>query len=390
MKARHVLPLVACLFASLALASPAASRVIRVHQGESIQEAIDSASPGDTILVAPGVYRENLTITTDHLTLLGSVGKGRHGKEFRWLGRGHRHHGHGHHGRTILEPAFEPLESPCTEAEGDVIEVNGICAAGEVDPLTGEPGEPIHGTKIAGFVVRGFSGFGVALFNASQSTVAHTKAKDNASYGISGFVLNGVRFLHDVAHDNGEPGFYIGDSPNADAVVKHNVAFRNGVGGGEGFGFLFRDSSHGVVSHNKAWGNCVGFVFADTGENPDPESDWRATKNLAVANDGACTGEEEGAPALSGIGVLALGTDSLFLAKNGVFKNVAGGDSVFSGGIVLVSGIPLGGADPTDNVIRKNRAFGNEPVDLFWDGSGTGNVFARNRCGTSDPDGLCH
>ena len=93
----------------------------------------------------------------------------------------------------------------------------------------------------------GFSGTGINAFNAEDYTVAHVRARNNEGYGIAGFVLSGVRFLHSVATDNGEPGIYIGDSHDAQAVVIGNTSIHNGVGG-EGFGFLFRDSSNGRVS----------------------------------------------------------------------------------------------------------------------------------------------
>src|SRR3954454_18230502 len=38
----------------------------------------------------------------------------------------------------------------------------------------------------------------------------------------------------------------------------------------------------------------------------------------------------------------------------------------------------------TRSAVAGNVVLGNQP-DLFWDGSGTGNVFHRNRCRTSDP-----
>jgi hypothetical protein len=42
----------------------------------------------------------------------------------------------------------------------------------------------------------------------------------------------------------------------------------------------------------------------------------------------------------------------------------------------------------TRSAVAGNVVLGNQP-DLFWDGSGTGNVFHRNRCRTSDPTDLC-
>ena len=47
-------------------------KIIRVRQDFStIQEAVDAAISGDTILVAPGTYYENIIVTTPGLTLLG-------------------------------------------------------------------------------------------------------------------------------------------------------------------------------------------------------------------------------------------------------------------------------------------------------------------------------
>jgi hypothetical protein len=50
--------------AALLATAPAAAAVISVSAGENLQEAIDRASPGDTLLLAPGaVYTGNFTLT---------------------------------------------------------------------------------------------------------------------------------------------------------------------------------------------------------------------------------------------------------------------------------------------------------------------------------------
>lgn len=66
------------LFSVLILAwlgAPAAASVLRVPEDHArIQAAIDAAAPGDTIVVAPGEYRENLDFLGKQITLQSSDG----------------------------------------------------------------------------------------------------------------------------------------------------------------------------------------------------------------------------------------------------------------------------------------------------------------------------
>jgi hypothetical protein len=334
-----------------------------VQPKQSIQAAIDNAPPGSTILVERGTYYENLSITKNHITL-----------------------------KTKREPGSVVLqwrEGPSSNACGKP--VSGICVTGQVNNGSPVVTRPVAGTRIDGFVVDAFPGSGVWLFNAVDSAVTQTEARYNKDYGVAGFVQSRIRYADNVAHHNGGPGLYIGDSPNANAYVVGNRSFNNGVGGPEGFGFLFRDSTEGVVRDNSATGNCVGFMFADTRFNVDvPLKDWRVVENSARHNNGTCTGEAPFLPVTAGIGFLLLGTQHVTLEENIARGNgTRAADGAESGGIVVRSGGPFGGADPTDNRIAENTAFGNAPFDIFFDKSGSGNKFEDNRCHLSKPPGLC-
>src|SRR5262249_36518980 len=137
-----------------------------VGPGDSIQAAIDTAQPGDTIIVK-GVHHENVAITTDGITLKG-VG-------------------------AVLEPAATPLVNVCTDPTAPD-EVNGICVVGDVDFDTGVVNREIQNVTVSGFTVRGFNE-GITAFAAHNATFQGNVAEDNEEYGITAFVSTGTKFL---------------------------------------------------------------------------------------------------------------------------------------------------------------------------------------------------
>jgi len=341
----------------------AEAKTVVVHPGQSIQRAVNRAHRGDTVRLAPGTYHQNVTIRK-RISLVGA-GWGRHGSR--------------------LFPAAHPVPSVCSSPGS----VHGICVAGRFDQH-GNPVAPVSGVTIRNLSVHEFSGFGIGMFIANGTTVRGVAAVGNGEYGISGFVLHGVRFVHDLARSNGAPGFYIGDSPRANAVVAGNRAFRNGTSGVEGIGILIRDSSWGRMWGNVARNNCAGIVIVDSGENPAPTTHWSGWGNVASHNNRECTAEQGGgAPSLSGIGITLFGASHSSLRANWTNGNRPSGPSVFSGGIVVASAAPAGGADPVGDLVKRNHAHRNSPFDILYDGSGSGNRFVKNDCGTSSPSWIC-
>jgi nitrous oxidase accessory protein NosD len=221
--------------AVLALAAVPASAFAQlgktvVGPGDSIQAAVDAAAPGETIVVLRGTYRENVVIAKDGIRLL-SLG-------------------------ARLEPPAAPEPNFCSEP-GQPAAI-GICVAGKFDPDTGEVLDPVDDVTVSGFHTRDFPDAGVLAYGALNATFAHNVAENDDEYGITAFVSTGTRMLFNRASGADEAGFYIGDSPVADATLVGNVA---------------EDSRFGILWRNAEGGSAVGNVVRG---NTSPAS--RATR----------------------------------------------------------------------------------------------------------------
>lgn len=328
-----------------------------VRPGESIQAAVDAASPGDTVVVKAGEYYESVSIHTDGLTLRAQ-------------------------GRVTLEPGHYG-SSDCYLPGHDV----GICIApADLDPSTGTYSGRVNDVTITGFRIVGFQGEGVFGFGTRNLKVSHVVAIDNAAYGIASFDGIGTTFTRNAVSGSHDAGLYIGDSLNAHAVVSHNRAWNNALG------ILLRHSQKAVVSDNDAWGNCLGiFLLADGQAGGSGQT--AVLNNRVVANNDVCRQFADAGflPVLGGGGIVLAGSQ-----HNAIFENVVRdnrGDTLFSGGIVLIA-TPRPNMDgsfdaSTNNLVILNRLRGNQPADVRRDEASTPNLIVANQCRTSLPDGLC-
>ena len=383
---RYFSPLLAVVLFATATATQAA--VHKVYPGDSIQFAIDAASPGDTILVEPGEYFEDATsryglrITTDNLRLIGKVkkGKGEDGK-VRLIANGAQETG------ILAAPAgceYDMDRGECEDAIGEDFEdlkdfyIRGFSV---VDfPVNGIQTRWVDGFEF----VRNESARN--LNNGIYPTLsANGLVRNNESYGSLDTAMwvagsENVRVIGNELHSS-VIGFEITVSNNVE--VKQNDIYNNSVGIG-----LFHPNGAGnpplpvmanwVIEHNDIYDNNLS-------PNPAPPGSFQADLP-------------------PGIGVLALGVSDHVIAKNNVDDNDYVGIGVL-GWCTALDGSPracdftkpdLGLKWPpqaNNNLVSQNKLSGNagEPpppggtlpaVDLLYaqfEPDSGGNCFKKNK-----------
>ena len=349
--------LAAMTFPSAVAADSGGSADATVRPGESIQDAVDAAAVGDTILVKRGTYFESVSIQTDGITLKTK-------------------------GSVTLRPPKDGA-GLCNTPD----ETIGICVVpADIDLAAGTFTTRVKDVTIRGFKVVGFAGDGIFGFGTEHFHVSGVRATDNASYGVASFDGMGTEFTHNAVTGSHDAGLYVGDSPDANAVVRHNRSWGNALG------ILMRHTHHVTAYDNNVWGNCIGVFLLHDGQ-AEGSGDNAVLDNSVRDNNESCT-QFAGflhVPSIGGGGIVAAGSTNNVISDNKVTGN--SGDTPFSGGVVLVATtIPNADASftaSTGNVVVQNRLRHNDPADIVQDDASQPNVFLDNRCDTSTPDGLC-
>jgi hypothetical protein len=151
------------VIASPTLARAQAARTLFVRPGESIQAAVDSAAPGDRIVVLPGTYTEAgrpcptdpadmcaVVITKDGITLQG------------------RREG----ARQVV----------IRNAGGQAVGVE-VARTGDASCLS-DSSKRISGSTLSGLTVTGFDEDGVLLFCVDDWRITRSAARDDFEYGF--------------------------------------------------------------------------------------------------------------------------------------------------------------------------------------------------------------
>lgn len=296
----------------------------------TIQAAVDAANPGDLVLIAAGVYKEEVTVTTPSVVLRGESRNG-----------------------TIVD--------------GEFVRGNGIAIYADA--------VAVENMTARNAVLNGFYWTGVTGFRGSWLT-----AYNNGDYGIYAFGATDGVFEDSYASGSPDSGFYIGECYPCRIVVRRVIAEHNALG------YSGTNSGGQMYVVSSIWrNNRVGIVPSSLDiELVPPQREAVFAANLIVNN---ANRNAPAAPLPSiafGSGILAVGSVADTFERNVIADHPLDG-------IAVIPMLDRNFWRATDNVVRHNRIFRSGRADLHLGGPNSwGNCFAGNEFATSAPAGLEH
>ncbi len=326
----------------------------------SIQMAVDAASPGDLVLISPGVYNEAVQVTTNDIVIRG-------------LDRN----------TVILDGEFE-LDNGFR-----VVAANGVA---------------IENMTARNFTKNGFFWTGVTGYRGSFLT-----AWRNGDYGIYAFDSVGGLLENSYAAGSPDAGFYIGQCYPCDALIRNVVSEYNGLGySGTNSGgnlvivdSIFRNNRAGIVPNSGSYELCY------------PERETTIVGNLVYSNNQPDTPAIDVAILAMGNGILSAGGVRNTIERNRVWDHDKTGIGLVpfleedpndvmpsseewttpcSESKTKAPQVPGGPLlwDSAENIVRGNVLEDNRRADIAVASAGSdlrtlGNCFSGNQFATSAP-----
>lgn len=288
--------------------------VHEIKDGESIQEAVKKASPGDLIRVFPGTYSETVYVDKDDITFQGVIREG----EWPVLD-----------GKKELNDAF-------------LYSGNGI--------------------RIENFKIVDYKGNGVMGQAGNNFVIRNNWIIDTGVYGIfPQYGKNGL-IERNILTGIEDAAIYVGMCDNID--VLNNEVYGNVAG------IEIENSRHCLVENNLAYNNTGGILAFVT-----PGLPIKTTYDVIIRNNFVTKNNHEnfGAPGSivagipPGTGILVMAADDVVIENNIITGNDTAGIIItdFENGGAKASNDPNSEPNPDRVVLLDNIMYdnGNNPVD---------------------------
>ena len=247
-----------------------------VNPGESIQAAIDVASPGDTIIVRDGTYIENVDVNKDHLTIQSENGAG----------------------VTTVRSANPGIQDKNVfTITADHVTINRFTVQGATQYanagiyLNGSNADNIEYCTISNNIISN-NERGINAYHSANNILAGNTLLNN---GLGIFLyFSSVNTLIDTIANSNYWGIYLAFSPNN--ILTNNQMFDNNYN----FyvqGFVLSDYINNVDTSNKINGMSIQYLIGE--KNLTIDSTWDigylglincediTVKDIAIANNGA-------------------------------------------------------------------------------------------------------
>jgi parallel beta-helix repeat protein len=309
---------------------------VEVHPGQSIQAAVDAASPGTVIFLDPGTYNQTVTISKPDIFLVGL--------------------GQPSDGVVLANPGGAD---------------NGI-------NVTAQGG----GFVLLNVTVQGFDTNGVLLTGVRRFLIDQVTATNDGQYGVfPGLSANGL-IARSTASGNSDTGLYVGQSLNVAVLGNRTFGNVNGI--------EIENSVNARVAGNHSFNNTAGILVDLLPGLTVPVSDNILVEDNVISDNNLRNFGPAGDIASAvppGTGLIVLGASQTTVQNNIVLGNQKIGIGVASCEILnLFGGGPVIGIEPNpdDTKIQNNLVLGSLlGADLLWDGSGMNNCWMGNTFLTS-------
>lgn len=309
---------------------------------KTINAAVKKANPGDTIKIANGTYKEQVSI----------VGRGK--KYIKLIGN--------------------PKAPDKVVLEGSNKLANGVLVNGA------------DGVTVNGMSAKRYKSNGFFVTNVNGYTLTNLRAFLPGVYGLYAFNSIGGTMSNSVAEWGGDSAFYVGQTPVQTKPVR--TTLKNLVGRNSVLGYSGTNSRYVTITDSKWYNNGAGIVpNALDSEKWPPAEDNVFTRNEIFWNNynyykGAPwktrTTAVGAVPFPVGVGILLFGGRGNQVTDNKIYGN-------WLVGAALIPAVTLKNA--ADGDLKKNKVTGNtfgmngtdlNGRDLAYNGNGSDNCFENN------------